>query len=135
PRGVVRAGHVVVAVDGGLETIFPELGSRVRSARLQMLATEPTSDVRFPRPVYSRWGLDYWQQLANGCVVLGGCRDVGGEAEWTTDSEPTEPVQSALDTLLRERLGVSAPVTHRWAATVGYTQSGLPILEEVRPGV
>ena len=41
-RGSVRARTIVVAVDGRLETILPELASRVRSARLQMLATSPT---------------------------------------------------------------------------------------------
>jgi glycine/D-amino acid oxidase-like deaminating enzyme len=30
---------------------------------------------------------------------------------------------------------VRAPITHRWAATVSYSTSGLPLLEEVRPGV
>jgi glycine/D-amino acid oxidase-like deaminating enzyme len=135
PAGRVSASHVVVAVDGRLEVILPELAPRVRSARLQMLATAPAPEVRMPRPVYARWGLDYWQQLGDSRVVLGGCRDVGGNAEWTTDSCPTEPVQRALVTFLREGLGVVAPITHQWAATVGYTQSGMPILEEVRPGV
>ncbi|MBV9773967.1 MAG: FAD-binding oxidoreductase, partial [Gemmatimonadetes bacterium] len=32
-------------------------------------------------------------------------------------------------------IGVRAPITHRWAASVGYTADGLPVLEEVRPGV
>ncbi|MGE5732910.1 MAG: NAD(P)/FAD-dependent oxidoreductase [Gemmatimonas sp.] len=135
PSGRVRARHVVVAVDGRLEMILPELSSRVRSARLQMLATAPARDVEIPRPIYTRWGLDYWQQREDGRVVLGGCRDVGGDAEWTTDDHPTETVQAALTSLLRERLHVSAAVTHRWAATVAYTQSGLPILEQVRPRV
>lgn len=135
PHGIVKARHVVVAVDGGLETIFPDLATRVRSARLQMLATAPELEVDFPRPTYARWGLDYWQQRADRRIVLGGCRDVGGDAEWTTDTRPTEIVQAALSTLLRDRLHVAAPVTHRWAATVAYTQSGLPILEQVRPGV
>jgi glycine/D-amino acid oxidase-like deaminating enzyme len=44
-------------------------------------------------------------------------------------------VQQALETLLRDQLGVRAPVTHRWAATVGYTPNGLPVLTEVRPDV
>ncbi|MGE5733249.1 MAG: NAD(P)/FAD-dependent oxidoreductase, partial [Gemmatimonas sp.] len=79
--GEVRAPHVVVAVDGGLELLLPELAPRVRTARLQMLATGPAPDVHWPRPVYSRWGLDYWQQLPDGRVALGGCRDVGGDAE------------------------------------------------------
>jgi len=135
PRGSVTADHIVVAVDGRLETIVPELAGRVRSARLQMLATAPALEVDFPRPTYARWGLDYWQQRADRRIVLGGCRDVGGDAEWTTDDHPTENVQAALTALLRERLGVTATITHRWAATVGYTQSGLPILEQVRPRV
>jgi gamma-glutamylputrescine oxidase len=135
PSGCVRAAHIVVAVDGRLETIFPELTGQVRSARLQMLATAPALDVDVPRPTYARWGLDYWQQRADRRIVLGGCRDVGGDDEWTTDDRPTEKVQAALTSLLRERLGVTAAVTHRWAATVGYTPSGLPIIERVRPGV
>jgi glycine/D-amino acid oxidase-like deaminating enzyme len=67
--------------------------------------------------------------------VIGGCRDAGGDDEWTTSNEPTEVVQDAITRLLRDKLGVSARVTHRWAATVSYAYSGLPIVEEVRPGV
>jgi len=37
--------------------------------------------------------------------------------------------------VLREKLGVRAPITHRWAASVSYTKDGLPVLAEVRPGV
>jgi glycine/D-amino acid oxidase-like deaminating enzyme len=133
PAASVRARNVVVAVDGRLETILPELAGRVRSARLQMLATSPTVPT-FARPVYARWGYDYWQQRTDGRVVLGGGRDIGGDAEWTTSTEPSEPVQSALTTLLRS-IGIDAPITHRWAATVGYTETGIPILEQVRPGV
>lgn len=135
PNGCISARHVVVAVDGGLASIFPELSGRVRSARLQMLATAPALDVDFPRPTYARWGLDYWQQLADRRVVLGGCRDVGGDEEWTTDDRPTEIVQNALTELLRRELEVRAEITHRWAATVCYTHNGLPILEQVRPHV
>ena len=135
PNGRVHANHVVVAVDGRLEAILPELSQRVRSVRLQMLATAPATNVDIPRPTYSRWGFDYWQQRPDRRIVLGGCRDVGGAEEWTTDDQPTETVQAALTTLLREQLHVDAAVTHRWAATVGYTQTGLPILEQVRPRV
>ncbi len=37
--------------------------------------------------------------------------------------------------LLREQIGVSECVTHRWAALVSYTENEIPLLEEVRPGV
>jgi glycine/D-amino acid oxidase-like deaminating enzyme len=134
-RGTIRCERVIVAVDGKLEVIFPELSRRIRTARLQMLATAPERAVRFPRPVYYRWGFEYWQQLADGRVALGGFRDQGGEGEWTTDTTPTEAVQQRLEAFLREHLKVQAPVTHRWAASVGYSADGLPLVEEVRPGV
>ncbi len=134
-RGSVRARDVVVAVDGKLETLLPELATRVRTARLQMLATAPLDIRIFPRPVYARWGLDYWQQRADLRVVVGGARDVGGIAEWTTCTDTSGAVQGALDVLLRDGLHMSAPVTHRWAASVGYTASGLPVIDEVRPRV
>lgn len=135
PAGTVRCGRVIVAVDGRLEGILPELAGRVRTARLQMLATEPTDEVRVPRPVYARWGYEYWQQLPDGRVALGGFRDVGGEGEWTREAVPGDVVQARLERFLRERIGVRAPVTHRWAGCVGFTDTGLPVLEEVRPGV
>ena len=44
-------------------------------------------------------------------------------------------MQQAIEDLVRTRLGVSAAITHRWAASVGFTPDGLPYVGEVRPGV
>ena len=133
--GRIAARHVVVAVDGALDTLLPELALGVRTARLQMLATAPTCEVAVPRPVYARWGYDYWQQRPDGAIALGGARDVGGSAEWTHDTATTVAVQNALEQRLRERLGVQAAITHRWAASVSYTPDDLPIVRAVRGGV
>ncbi|MEP6620459.1 MAG: FAD-binding oxidoreductase [bacterium] len=133
--GRVEARYVVVAVDGALDVLLPELSTVVRTARLQMLATAPAHDIAVARPVYARWGYDYWQQRPDGVIALGGARDVGGEAEWTHSRSTTEVVQRALERRLREQLQVSASITHRWAANVGYTIDGLPIVRETRPGV
>ena len=135
PEGAVACGAVLVAVDGGLERLLPELAGRVRSTRLQMLGTAPVAASIAPRPVYHRHGYDYWQQLPDGRLALGGGRDRHLEEEWDAPAEPSEAVQRELDVLLREHLGVCEPVTHRWAGIVAYTDDGLPILEEVRPGV
>ena len=135
PGGIVRARRIVVAVDGALDLLLPELAPEVRTARLQMLATAPTNEVRITRPVYARWGYDYWQQRPDGAIALGGARDVGGEEEWTHDATPSDTVQSALEHRLRDQLGVQAPITHRWAASVSYTCDELPIVREVRSGV
>jgi glycine/D-amino acid oxidase-like deaminating enzyme len=133
--GRVRCSRVVVAVDGGLEVLLPELADRVRTARLQMLATAPTDEVAVPRPVYARWGNDYWQQLPDGRIALGGQRDRFVDDEWTTNGTPTDQVQAALEQILRRQLRVTAPVTHRWAASAGFTADVAPVLDEVRPHV
>ncbi|HLP24984.1 MAG TPA: FAD-binding oxidoreductase [Acidobacteriota bacterium] len=134
-RGAVIADTVIVAVDGRLEKIFPELAPRVRTARLQMLGTAPTREVSFPRAVYWRYGYEYWQQRPDGSIALGGFRDHALEDEWTHAAEPTDFIQDKLERFLRGHLGVNAPVTHRWAGSVGYTPDNLPVLEQVRPKV
>lgn len=137
--GQVRARRgVLVAVDGGLEHLVPALRGRVRSARLQMLATAPADDVRVPRPVYARYGLDYWQQLPDGRVALGGGRQVAPDEEWLDDAGPapvTDPVQRYLDRVLRDDVGTAAPVEHRWTGVVAFTADGLPVLAEPQPGL
>ncbi len=135
PSGTVRCDSVIVAVDGKLELILPELAPRVRTARLQMIASAPAPEVSIPRPVYARWGYEYWQQLPDGRVSLGGFRDQALDDEWTTTDAPSERIQGSLEAFLRHRIGVRAPITHRWAASVAYTPDGLPILEELRPRV
>jgi glycine/D-amino acid oxidase-like deaminating enzyme len=73
--------------------------------------------------------------LPSGSLTIGGFRDQGGPGEWSLDARPMAPVQELLEAFVRTHLGVSAPITHRWAACAGYTESGLPVLEQVREGV
>jgi len=135
PHGDVRCDAVIVAVDGGIERVLPELAGRARTARLQVVATAPAPEVDVPRPVYTRWGLEYWQQLPDKRVVLGGFRDLGGDREWTDQAMPTGPVQDELEIFLRRGIGVRAPITHRWAGVIAYTDDKLPIIEQVRDRV
>jgi glycine/D-amino acid oxidase-like deaminating enzyme len=123
-RGTIRAGHAVVAVDGGLEMLVG--GTAVRCRRLNMLATAPALPGALPLPVYARDGHEYAQQLVDGRIALGGFSDLDGEASWTTREEPSEPVQERLTRYLRDELGIEAPVTHRWAGLVGYGPEALP---------
>lgn len=135
PLGAVRCRRVIVAVDGRLADVLPELATVVRPARLQMLATEPTGEITLARPVYARYGYEYWQQLPDGRLLLGGFRDRGGEGEWTRAADPAGAVQEHLERFLRSGLGVKARIAHRWAATVAYSSGVLPVFSEVRPGV
>jgi glycine/D-amino acid oxidase-like deaminating enzyme len=139
-RGTVKAGAVLVAVDGRLDLLVPSLAGRVRTARLQMVATEPVAPGRLPCPVYGRWGYDYAQQDASGRIFCGGGRDLFVEDEWTHDAQPSAQVQTYVADLATRMAGEEVGVTHRWAASVGFTTwagqgDGRALCTEVEDGV
>lgn len=120
-RGTISADVIVVAVDGKLDVLVPSLAGRVRTARLQMVATEPVRRGRLPCPVYGRWGYDYAQQDASGRIFCGGGRDLFEADEWTYDTEPSAQVQGYVADLAGRMAGTEVAITHRWAASVGFT--------------
>ncbi|NJK88151.1 MAG: FAD-binding oxidoreductase [Myxococcales bacterium] len=123
--GVVRARHVVVATDGALQSFLPD--APATAVRLQMLKTGPVAQGVVRRAVYARYGYDYWQQSADGCIYVGGGRHLNPAAEATHDETPSDEIQRHLDHVLRDLLHVEAPVSDRWASVVTYSQDGLPI--------
>jgi glycine/D-amino acid oxidase-like deaminating enzyme len=133
----LEAEAVVVATDGGTAAVLPELDGIVRPVRGQMLATAPVAGRRFARPHYARHGFDYWQQLADGRLVVGGKRDASLESEYTDVAEPTAEVQRLLDGFAADLLGELPAVTHRWAGIWGETPDRLPLAGPLpgRPGV
>lgn len=133
--GTVTAPLILVAVDGKLELVLPELRGRVRTARLQMLGTATITPDRLPCPVYCRWGYDYAQQDQTGRMFVGGGRDKFIDTEWTTDSAPTDEVQRYIEDVAQRMADGPVTVTSRWAASVGYTVDGRPLCSEVAPGV
>ncbi len=125
------ADAVVIAGDGFTASLLPELGGLVRATRGQVLVTEPLAERRYPRPHYARGGFDYWQQLPDGRLVLGGCRDASLEDEDTSAEETTEAVQGRLDALLERLVGATPRVERRWAGIWGTTPDLMPLVGPV----
>jgi gamma-glutamylputrescine oxidase len=127
------AEQVVIATDGSGRGLLPELDDAIWPARGQVITTRPLGERLFDCPHYARHGFDYWQQLADGRIVLGGFRDFSILTEMTDDETTTQPIQDALDAFLVELLGYMPEVTHRWAGIFGLTQDLLPLVGRV-PG-
>ncbi len=127
------AEQVVIATDGSGRGLVQGLDDALWPARGQVLATEPLRKQLFECPHYARQGFDYWQQLPNGRIILGGFRDFSILTEMTDDETTTSPIQEALDAFLGELLGYTPDVTHRWAGIFGLTQDLLPLVGRV-PG-
>jgi glycine/D-amino acid oxidase-like deaminating enzyme len=120
--------QIVIATDGSGRGLLPELDDALWPARGQVLATEPLRERLFDCPHYARNGFDYWQQLPDGRIVLGGFRDFSILTEMTDEETTTQPIQDALGAFLVELLGEMPKVTHRWAGIFGLTQDLLPLV-------
>jgi gamma-glutamylputrescine oxidase len=129
----LEADRVLVATDGYGHGLVPELADLIWPTRGQVIASEPLDRVLYDRPHYARQGFDYWQQLPDGRIVLGGFRDVSILDELTDVEETTPAIQSSLESFLHELAGAEVEVTHRWAGIFGLTQDMLPLVGPV-PG-
>src|SRR5438552_7812067 len=129
----LEAEHVVIATDGSGRGLLPELDEVIWPARGQVVATEPLPRRLFSYPHYARNGFDYWQQVPDGRLVLGGFRDFSILSELTDVEETTPVIQEALDAFLVELLGEMPAVEYRWAGIFGLTQDMLPLVGRI-PG-
>jgi gamma-glutamylputrescine oxidase len=133
--GHLLAERVVLALNAYAPALIPQLHGAIRPIRGQMLATAPGS-----RDLQGVWyvndGYEYFRQLADGTLVLGGCRRLARDTEVGFEETPTAKVQGALEGFLREAFpGLACrPVRHRWAGIMAFTADGLPKSGEV-PGV
>jgi len=119
-----EAGVVILATNGYTSELVPSV--KIQPTRAQMLATAPEPRDLVDMPVYSHYGYRYWRQLRTGEILIGGWRDTTPETEKTFEDEPTPEIQEHLERAARE-LGARGEITHRWAGTMGFTESGLPM--------
>ena len=127
------ADQVVVATDGYGHGLVPELAETIWPTRGQVIVSQPLDRVLYDRPHYARQGFDYWQQLPDGRVLLGGFRDVSILDELTDVEETTPAIQASLEAYLAELIGETPSISHRWAGIFGLTQDMLPLVGPV-PG-
>lgn len=129
----LNADAVVIASDGYPTGLVQAVDAVVQPTRGQVVVTEPLPEQLYERPHYARHGFDYWQQLPDGRLVIGGRRDAALEREWTAEEATTPEIQSALEALIRELVGRQPLITHRWAGIFGTSPDHLPLVGAV-PG-
>jgi gamma-glutamylputrescine oxidase len=127
------AEHVLVATDGYGHGLVAELADLIWPTRGQVIVSEPLDRVVYDKPHYARQGFDYWQQLPDRRVLLGGFRDVSIMDELTDVEETTPAIQASLERFLGELIGEQPRISHRWAGIFGLTQDMLPLVGRV-PG-
>ena len=129
--GEVKAAMAILATNARAGELIPYFSDKVDPVRGQMLATAPC-DPMFTCPIYANHGYDYWRQDEHNRVVLGGWRNLDPEGEVGHEETVRADIQAKMVEFLAE-MGVTAPVTHRWAGIMGFSRDGLPMVGPV-PG-
>lgn len=124
----VRAQKLVLCTNAYVPLLVPALKALIVPRRGQMLATAPVEVKLDPRPVYANYGYQYWRQMPDGRVLIGGWRNTAFEAEAVYDAETTPGVQQSIEKGLAELIPGGARIEHRWAGTMGFARDGRPLV-------
>lgn len=138
--GDIKCQRILLATNAWLPAIGAQFGAEwlaqaITPTRGQMLVTAPVSERLFDCPCYADDGFQYWRQLADGRLAVGGWRNRSFATEATTDETPQDEVQSHLDDFVHATLGLTGlPIEQRWAGIMAFSADGLPLVGRV-PGV
>lgn len=81
-------------------------------------------------PCYANAYLDYFRQLPDGSLLIGGFRQLQSDTEKGYSDHTTEVIQKALHDFVKKHFPMAAnlPVTHRWSGVMGFSQDGEPMI-------
>lgn len=136
--GVVHAHKAILATNAWLADLLPrptqtagDVAPVVTPTRGQVLITEPISEKLFDCPIYAHYGYQYWRQLPDGRLLVGGWRDQLPDRDQQDPTQaPTDEAQQHLENFIYKTLGLpaSTAITHRWAGLMAFTPNSLPIV-------
>jgi glycine/D-amino acid oxidase-like deaminating enzyme len=136
--GTVRANAVVVAVNAWSDELIPSLSGVIAPVRGQVLSYAPLPPTfRTSVGVSATPTGEYWQQTADGSIVLGGFRaEATGQDVGVREMVPTAEVQEPLATLFPRLFPQldGLRVEQRWAGLMAFTRDYLPVVDRI-PGV
>ncbi len=127
----MEAEQVLVCTNGYTGTLLPQLD--VVPARGQVLLTAPIPGLKLRGTYHLDEGFYYFRDH-KGAVLLGGGRNLDVAGETTTADGITEPIQQALEQLLRDVIlpGQDFAIAQRWSGIMGFgARSKSPLVQRV----
>ncbi len=125
--GEYRCERLLVCTNAFTESLLPEFRDRITPRRGQMLALD-APEVSLDCAYYINHGHEYIREAGDGVIALGGCRGLFADQEVGEDDTTTDNVQGALEDFAERLLGRRYPVLCRWAGTMGFSPTALPMI-------
>jgi gamma-glutamylputrescine oxidase len=135
----ILAKQVIVATNAYLPLLEPSFMDKLVPTRGQMFATAPLKKKLVDKICYANYGWEYFRQLPDRRLVVGGCRQFFLDDEVGFADLVTRGVQSALEHYMKDHFPELAGVAidYRWSGLMAFTPDGLPLVGEMAnlPGV
>ncbi len=128
-NGDFEGAMIILNLNGYSATLNPYFADKIYPTRGQCLMME--SVPRFmDAPCYANFYLDYFRQLPDGQLLIGGFRQLEKETEVGYSDHITVPIQNALHEFVKTHLPQfkDAKVTHRWSGVMGFSRDGEPLV-------
>lgn len=124
----VLCDAVVLAIDGYAPLLDAYFADKVTPTRSLVFATEPLGHVVSAQPCSADYGYEYWRQLPDRRLLIGGWRRPTPQFT-DTQSDPGDPVRDGLIRFAARYFPeVETRDSDRWSGMMGFTPDGLPLV-------
>ncbi len=125
----VECTLVIYCTNGYSAALDPYFEDKIFPTRGQIMVFEPVP-LFMEGPCYANFYLDYFRQLTDGSLLIGGFRQLQADTEKGFSEHTTERIQQALHDFVRKHLPKfdGSKVSHRWAGVMGFSVDGEPMI-------
>lgn len=126
-NGDFEASLLIYCLNGYSASLHPFFADKIFPTRAQILMMEPVAKF-MDGPCYANFYLDYFRQMPNGSLLIGGFRQLEKNTEVGYSDHVTEIIQQALHEFVQTHLPAykNKKVLHRWAGVMGFSKDGEP---------
>jgi len=124
----VFTDSIVLATNAYSAQLFDYFQDKIAPARGQIIVTTPVP--QFLEPCYCSFVLDYFRQLADGRVLIGGFRNADLEKEVGFSDEINPIIDEKLEAFLKTHFPPLRDVSidYRWSGVMGFAADGYPMV-------
>jgi gamma-glutamylputrescine oxidase len=124
----IKTNAIVVCTNAWSSQLFSWFQDKVVPTRGQIIVTEPVA--RFLAPSYCSFVLDYFRQLKDGRVLIGGFRNADVEKEVGYSDEINPIINEKLEKFLDNHFPIlrRKRIDYRWSGVMGFCTDGYPMV-------
>lgn len=127
--GDFESSMIIYCLNGYSANMHPYFADKIYATRAQILMMEK-APLFMDGPCYANFYLDYFRQMPNGALLIGGFRQLEKATEVGYSDHTTEVIQNALHEFVINHLPTlkDKKVSHRWGGIMGFSKDGQPII-------